>query len=385
MPMKRRRRVKKTGNQQRLRWAVAGQGHFAQTAILPAFEHAADTSELVALFSDDETKRNQLRRQYGASFALPYAELDDFLRSGEVNALYVAVPNHRHREFTIRAAAAGVNVLCEKPMAPTSAECREMIDACARARVKLMIAYRLHLEPANLTAVERIQQGAIGDPRYFISAFSFPLDPGNVRTKATAEGGGPLYDIGVYCINAARYLLRAEPEEVVAMTGRRPDDPRFNVTQEQVSAIMRFPGDRLATFTCGFAGADVSELTVVGTRGSLRLDPAFSHTKPLAMEERRQRGKPKRRQFPQTDQVAAELAYFAECVIEDREPEPSGWEGFHDVRIIEAILKAARTGRRVELRLEPRRQRPGLPQARRRPPVRRTPPTVNVDAPRAGS
>src|SRR4051794_13427219 len=99
---------------QRLRWAVVGQGYFAQAAVLPAFAHARRSSELVALFSDDEKKRKKLGKKYGAAHALPYESYDDLLASGEVDAVYLALPNHLHREYTVRAAAAGVHVLVEK-------------------------------------------------------------------------------------------------------------------------------------------------------------------------------------------------------------------------------------------------------------------------------
>ena len=144
-----------------MRFAVVGQGYFAQTAVLPAFEHAR-SCELVALFSDDQAKREKLRRKHHVAFALPYEEYDDFLRSGEVQAVYIAVPNHLHRDYTVRAARAGVHVLCEKPMAVTVEECEQMIEACDENRVKLMIAYRLHLEQANLAAIDGHPPGPAG-------------------------------------------------------------------------------------------------------------------------------------------------------------------------------------------------------------------------------
>jgi predicted dehydrogenase len=357
--MKRRKR------NDRLRFAVVGQGYFAQAAVLPAFKHAR-SCELVALFSDDQAKREKLRRRYQVAFALPYEEFDDFLRSGEVQAVYLAVPNHLHRDYTLRAARAGVHVLCEKPMAVTVEECEQMIETCAENRVKLMIAYRLHLEKANLAAIEVIRRGRLGDPRYFTSAFSFQLDEDNVRSIPTSKGGGPLYDIGTYCINASRYLLQAEPTQVVALTGHRPDQPGLERIEEQAAAVLRFPDDRLASFTVSFGAADVARYSVAGTKATLTLDPAYSHSSPIEMILETERGK-QRKKFPLSDQVAAELSYFAECVRTGRDPEPDGWEGLHDVAIIRAILESARTGRAVDLHLEDRRQRPGAHQARKKP------------------
>jgi predicted dehydrogenase len=365
---------------QRLRWAVVGQGYFAQAAVLPAFAHARRSSELVALFSDDEKKRKKLGKKYGAAHALPYESYDDLLASGEVDAVYLALPNHLHREYTVRAAAAGVHVLVEKPMAVTEAECREMIDACRNGQVKLMVAYRLHLEPANLAAVDLARRGKLGEVRYFSSVFSLPVREGNIRTGPTARGGGPLYDVGIYCINAARYLFQAEPTEVTALVARRPGDERFSETDEQVSASLRFPGERLATFTASFGAADASWYVLVGQKGSLRLEPAYEYAEPMTLQTRLG-DKVKEKVFKKRDQVAAELEYFAECVARDREPEPSGWEGLHDVRIIEALLASAAQGKAVAVDLPDRRQRPTGKQAITRPPVPAMPALINVEPP----
>jgi predicted dehydrogenase len=377
--MKQRKRQQKRSD--RLRFAVVGQGYFSQTAVLPAFKHAR-SCELVALFSDDQAKREKLRRKYQAAFALPYEEYDDFLRSGEVQAVYIAVPNHLHRDYTVRAARAGVHVLCEKPMAVTVAECEQMIDACAENRVKLMIAYRLHLEKANLAAIEAIRKGRVGDPRYFTSAFSFQLDEDNVRGMPTNKGGGPLYDIGTYCINAARYLFQAEPTQVTALLGHSPDQPGLERIEEQAAAVLRFPDDRLASFTVSFGSADVARYTVLGTKASLTLDPAYTHSAPIEMILEKGGGNKQRKKFPLSDQVAAELSYFAECVRTGREPEPDGWEGLNDVAVIRAILDSARTGHAVDLHLEDRRQRPRGHQARKKPAPKGKPDLVHASPPR---
>ena len=138
----------------RIRYAVAGQGYIAQAAVLPAFKNAVKNSELVALISDDPAKLVKLARKYDVKHTYDYSEYDKCLGSGEVDAVYIALPNHMHEEYTIRAARAGVHVLCEKPMALTVGECQSMIQACRENRAKLMIAYRLHFEKSNLKAIE---------------------------------------------------------------------------------------------------------------------------------------------------------------------------------------------------------------------------------------
>src|SRR5687767_13762387 len=204
----------------RLRMAVIGQGHFAQAAVLPAIEQLDDV-ELTALFSGSDEKLQELGDRYGVRTLAHYDELDALLAKGIVDAVYIAVPNDLHAEMTLIAARHGVHVLCEKPMAPTEAECLQMIRACEQRRVKLMVAYRLHFQAANLIAVEIARGGELGDPRAFSSVFTMQVREGNTRVQAR-RGAGPLFDVGIYCVNAARYLFRSEPLEVLAMrlTGR---------------------------------------------------------------------------------------------------------------------------------------------------------------------
>src|SRR5581483_11576827 len=266
----------------KVRYAVVGLGHISQIAVLPAFRHAKKNSELTALVSSDPVKRRELGRRYRVPIAVDEKDYDDLLRSGDIDAVYVAEPNSRHREFTVRAAEAGIHVLCEKPLAVTEADCELMIDACREHGVKLMTAYRLHFERANLEAIKVVQSGKIGEPRFFNSIFSMQARPGNIRLQREL-GGGPVFDLGVYCINAARYLFRAEPIEVSAMTVSG-NDRRFREVEETAGAVLRFPGDRLATFVCSFGAADSGEYQVVGTKGSLHLKNAYEYALPIEME-----------------------------------------------------------------------------------------------------
>src|SRR5258706_82076 len=200
-----------------VRYAVVGQGYIAQAAVLPAFRHARANSRLVALVSGDPAKRRELGRTYDVA-TYSYDEYETCLKSGDVDAVYIALPNSMHREYTVRPADCGVHVLGEKPLAVTEAECKAMIAACRRRKVKLMPAYRLHFERATLQALRDTgAHGVIGEPRLFISSFTSNVQPPNIRLEAEM-GGGTLYDIGVYCINAARHLFRAEPIEVDCIT-----------------------------------------------------------------------------------------------------------------------------------------------------------------------
>ena len=373
-----RRRSRSGGNsfsRRKVRYAVIGLGHIAQAAVLPAFGHASRNSVLAALVSDDEKKLQQLGRRYGVQQTCGYEDVDELFASGEIDAVYIALPNDMHKEWTVRAARAGLHVLCEKPMAVTSRECEEMIRAARAADVKLMIAYRLHFERANLEAAAYARQGKLGDLRFFNSEFSMQVTQDNIRLKR-ARGGGPLYDIGIYCINAARYCLAEDPVKVWA-TSTRSGDRRFREVDETVSAIMRFKDERLATFTCSFGAADRSTYSVTGTRGSVTVNPAYEYATGLAYQA--QLGDRKRtKRFGKSDQFAPELVYFSDCVLHDREPEPSGQEGLLDVRIIEGMLRSITSGRWVSLRMPQRRRRPTLRQEIRRPAVRREPKLVDV-------
>ncbi|HTM11081.1 MAG TPA: Gfo/Idh/MocA family oxidoreductase [Verrucomicrobiae bacterium] len=360
-----------------IRYAVVGLGHIAQTAVLPAFRHARRNSTLAALVSDDPEKLAQLSRRYDVDLVYSYDEYDECLRSGEVDAVYIALPNNLHRDFAVRAARAGVHILCEKPMAVTAADCRAMIRAARDNRVKLMVAYRLHFEAANLKAVEIAKSGKIGDTRLFHSVFAMQVKEENIRTQAEL-GGGTLYDLGIYCINAARYIFQAEPYEVLAASARS-DDPRFQEIDEMTSAVLRFPENRLAVFSSSFGGADASMYEIVGTRGKLRLEPAYEYAMGLN-HELTVSGKTTKRHFPKRDQFAAELLYFSNCVQKNLQPEPSGEEGLADVGIIEALYQSAATGRAVALRSIARRRRPTMRQEIKRPAIPRPPELVHAES-----
>lgn len=356
------------GNGRYVRYGVVGLGWFSQIAILPAFQHAKKNSKLAALISSDSEKLEELGDEHGVRGRYSYDRLEDAIRDEGLDAVYIATPNHLHREHTVRAAEAGAHVLCEKPMAVTEEECEAMIRATSEAGVKLMIAYRLHFEEANLCAIERVESGRLGEPRLFEAVFANKVtDEDNIRLNPIEKGGGTLYDIGIYCLNAARYVFRAEPEEVVALSASGGDE-RFADTDETSAAILRFPGGRLATFSATFGAADQDRYTIHGTEGTLRVEPAFRHAATL-----RHRltvgGRSCSVEFPERDQIAPELLHFSECILEDREPEPSGREGLADVRVIRALYRSAAEGRAIRLDPVPQQERPDPDQERHEPPV----------------
>ncbi|SEK96895.1 glucose-fructose oxidoreductase [Stigmatella aurantiaca] len=357
-------------------YAVVGLGHFAQESILPAFTHARGNSRLVALVSGDPRKARALGTKYKVP-VFGYEQFEECLALPEVDAVYIALPNSMHAEYAVRAARAGAHVLCEKPLATTEEECREMIRACAENDVRLMTAYRLHFEQANLQAVKAVREGKLGEVKLFTSTFSFQLRTPNIRAEAD-KGGGVLWDIGVYCVNAARYLFRSEPIEVFAFCDWS-GDPRFLETEEAASVVMRFPEGKLAAFNVSFGAEAVATYRLVGTEGELHLENAYEVKGPIHWTLKRQ-GKTRRGKAPSRDQLAPELITFSDCILEGREPEPDGWEGLADVRIISALYESAVSRRPVQLEPLARTRRPTPDQEQRHPPTR-TPELVLVQAP----
>jgi glucose-fructose oxidoreductase len=366
----------------RVRYAVVGQGYISQIAVLPAFVHARRNSELAALVSDDPTKLRKLGKKYGVDHLFGYDEYEGGLKEAGVDAVYIALPNDLHREYTERAARAGVHVLCEKPMAVTVEDCQAMIRSTEASGVKLMIAYRLHFEQANLKAIALLESGRLGEPRVFSSTFTMQVkDEDNIRLRKR-RGGGTLYDIGIYCINAARYLFRAEPVEVFAASANN-GEPRFREVDEMTSAVLRFPGERLAGFTSSFGAADVASYQVVGTEGDLRLDSAYEYAEAMTLTTTI-KGRRREQRIARRDQFAPELLHFSECVLSGREPRPSGREGLADVRVIEALYRSARSGRPIKLEGYDPGRRPTPEQEIRRPPVQE-PELVKANPPSAES
>jgi len=362
----------------KIRYAVIGLGYISQIAVLPAFAHASKNSELTALVSSDPVKLKKLAKKYNVANTYSYEEFDDCLNSGEIDAVYIALPNDMHREYTVRSANAGKHILCEKPMAVTEKDCEAMIQAADKNNVKLMIAYRLHFEEANLNAIEIIKSGKIGEPRLFNSVFSQQVkDEQNIRLKGEL-GGGTLHDMGIYCINAARYLFQEEPIEVTAFSANN-GEPRFKDIDEMTSVIMRFPGEKLAVFTSSFGQSESSAYQVYGTKGNVRLDPAYEFAEGLKYTVTVD-GKSKEKQLPKRDHFGPMLSYLSDCILNDKQPQSSGKEGLADVRIISALYQSAEKGKSVKLADFKVGQRPSLQEKIVRPGVKK-PDLVNAKPP----
>lgn len=336
----------KTDN--KIRYAVVGLGYIAQTAVLPAFKNAETNSVLTALVSGDEQKLKLLGAKYKLDKLYLYSQFETMLKNQEVDVVYITTPNFYHRNIMETAAKYGVHVLCEKPMAVTTEDCLSMIQSAEQNHTKLMIAYRLHFEAANLDAVSKAQHKEIGELKIFNSVFTMNVkDKKNIRLKNPKDGGGPLYDIGVYCINAARYLFRSEPTEVYAMAGSDKD----------ISVIMKFPQGRLANFSISFGSYATADYDLIGTEGRIRMENGYEYSTAMDLKTYKDK-KTSTKKYPKRDQFAPEIIYFSDCIIKNKNPEPSGIEGLADVKIIEALLLSLELGSPISVEPENKKIRP---------------------------
>jgi len=334
----------------RVGYAVVGLGRFAEYAVLPAFRHSKK-ARLVAVVSGDERKAKRLAAKFGASDYYGYEDYVLCLNHPQVEAVYIATHNAGHAAYTQQAAASGRHVLCEKPMATTVEDCRQMIQACQGNRVRLMIAYRKYFEPASVELKKLVSSGKLGRLKIIHSAFTIYLPPGGIVPRWHLDrrlaGGGSLVDVGVYCINTVRWLTGKEPVEASAYQWS-VDPARFGEVEENIAFRLNFTGGLVLQAAASFGAAQASFLHLHGEKGWAALDPAYAYD-----EERRLFGKIGGRWFEKKfkvlDEVALELDYFAQCIRHSRQPEPSGVEGLRDVAVMQAIYRSAREGRPVAI------------------------------------
>lgn len=340
---------------EKIRLAVVGAGWISQIAFMPAVANTGN-AVMTAIVSGNAENSRKLADFYGIQHIYSYDQYDAMLAADIVDAVYIALPNSMHADYAIRAARAGKHILVEKPLAITVAECEAMIAAAAEAEVWLMTAYRLHNEPGTVEVLERIRNGDIGDPRMFISAFSFQAAPDNHRLKAE-HWGGPLQDLGVYCINAVRHIFAAEPIEAIALKGHGNNDARFTEIEEITAVTLRFPGDRIAQFSASFGANDIDMYRVIGSKGDITMEPGFKFETATKLRIR-QGSAISEIEFPQIDHFGAQTAYFADCIMNNKRPEADGEEGLADVAIMRAIERAAETGTPQSIELPPRSRHP---------------------------
>ncbi|KQV57710.1 glucose-fructose oxidoreductase [Caulobacter sp. Root343] len=334
----------------KLGYAILGLGYYATRIIMPRFAEC-EQSRLVALVSGTPEKLKTFGEQYGIpeSHRYSYETFDRIADNPDVDIVYIITPNSLHRTFTERAAKAGKHVMCEKPMAATAADCQAMIAACKAAGRKLMIGYRSRFQAHNIEAIKLVRDGALGPVRTIVADHGFTIgDPKQWRLNKALAGGGSLMDIGIYSLNATRYLTGEEPVAVNAMESTDRSDPRFKEVEDIISFQLLFPSG--ATANCYSAySANFNRYRVTGPKGFVEIDPATSYQ---GQSMRTQLGGPPTPREPaptKTNQFSAQLDHLSECILTGREPIVSGEEGLKDLRIIEAIYRSAREGRTVKL------------------------------------
>lgn len=334
-------------------YAIVGIGKLSKEQILPAMQ-VCKLSKPAAFVTGHPAENKPLAEKYGipADRVYTYEQFETLKDSPDVQAVYVVLPNSMHAEYVHRAAKIGKHVLCEKPMALTVEQCQGMIDACKRARVKLMVAYRVRYEPYNQAAIQVVRSGQLGKVITIVANAGFNINEPNAanpqwRLKKELAGGGCLMDIGIYALNATRYLTGEEPAEINGLVQSDPNDPRFKEVEGNCNFQIRFPSGILASCTSSYAYGGPSGYRVFFDRAVLELEPAISYG-----NLRGRIGSPQGTQnfdFPQANHFASEMEHFSQCILEDKEPLTPGEEGLKDVKAITAIYESARTGKTVKL------------------------------------
>jgi predicted dehydrogenase len=316
--------------------------------ILPGFGHAKSV-RVTALVSGERDKARAVAAQYGVpeTHLYDYANFDKLRDNPDVDIVYIVLPNALHMEYTVRAAQAGKHVLCEKPMATNVADARAMIDACAKAKRRLMIAYRMQYEPHQRRLIAMARDPANG-PIRLIDAVNGQNDANNGqwRQKKAMAGGGSLVDVGIYCFNAARYITGEEPVEVTGRITRPDSDPRFREIEDIAQFTLRFPSGTVATCSSGYSFHQSNHLRVQSEKAWFEMSPAFSYNS-LELRVGRKAGEANTVStigLAPNDQFAREMDAFAWSIRNDKTPLTPGEEGLQDLRIIEAIYRSAASG-----------------------------------------
>jgi predicted dehydrogenase len=333
----------------KLGWAIVGLGSLSINQILPAFAKC-EKSKVTALVSGHPDKANKLALRYGVNpkNIYNYQNYDSLKDNPEVDIIYIVLPNGMHAEYTVRGFQAGKHVLSEKPMANTPAECQQMIDAAHKANRKLMVAYRCQYEPYNKEAIRIARSHELGPTQMILADAGFSMgDPKQWRLNRQLAGGGSLMDIGIYALNASRYLSGEEPTEVNAMVYTTPNDPRFKEVEEHITFQLRFPSGILANCSSSYGYFHQSHFRVMGTEARLEMDPATWYSGLRLWIERG--NTIDQRDLPVVDHFTTEMDHMSDCVMQNKEPLTPGEEGLRDLTIMMAIYEAAKSGRTVKL------------------------------------
>jgi predicted dehydrogenase len=326
-------------------FALCGLGSLSTHQIAPALQQS-QFCRLAGIVTGTPAKAARWKSQYNIPdrSIYNYDTMAQMVDNHDIDVVYVVTPNALHAESAIKAAKAGKHVLCEKPMETSVEKCQQMIDACRAAKRQLAIGYRLHFEPNNLECVRLAREKVFGGLKSIKAGFGFAIgDPKQWRLNKALSGGGPMMDVGIYALQAMRYLSGQEPVSVSAIA-TTTDKVKFRDIEETLAWQMKFPGGILASgnTTYGFDGNNF--FTAQAERGSFGLEPAYNYH---GIQGTRSDGKTI--ELPDMNQFAAEMDDFAQCILENRPTRVPGEEGLRDVKIMMAIYESARTGKAVNL------------------------------------
>jgi predicted dehydrogenase len=338
-----------SGEEKTLGFALVGIGNLSMGQLLPAFAKCK-TARPVALVSGHPEKAKQQAEKYGIDpkYIYNYENFDSIKDNPAIDVVYVVLPNGMHAEYTIRAAQAGKHILCEKPMANTVEDCQAMIDACKSANRKLMIGYRLRYEPMTQKAIALAHSAEdVGDIKQITAEAGFNAgNPDQWRLNRKLAGGGSLMDMGIYALNAVRYLSGQEPTEVSAVSYSTPGDPRFKEVEETIAFELRFASGIVASCLSTY-GFNCNRFRLYGTEGQLESEPFQAY-----QGSRLWQGHGRSRQqvsYEPVNHFAAEMDDFCQRILGDKPSLTSGEEGLKDLKVMMAAYESARAGKAIKI------------------------------------
>ncbi len=332
----------------KLGFAFVGLGDFCRNHLLPGMM-GCSFCKPVALVSGHPAKAAVVATKYGidSKNIYNYENFDTIGDNPAVDVVYVVLPNGMHAEYTIRAFGAGKHVMCEKPMANSAGECRQMIEAGKKAGKRLQIGYRMHWDAATLACIAALREGEIGPIQIIQTATGFAIgDPKQWRLNKKLAGGGCLMDIGIYSLSAARYLSGEQPTEVFAHTYQDTRDPHFREVEQHCDFQLKFPSGVLASCLSSY-NTNLNRYEVHGRNGYCVLEPGEAYTGVKFQISRG--GRLETVDVTPADQFVGEMDGFAWAIMGDGPFKATGEEGLRDLGIIEAIYQSAREGRSIKV------------------------------------
>ena len=322
--------------------ALVGLGKYSTGQLGPALKETKHCY-LAGIVTGSPVKAMEWKNKYNIPDAniYDYENFDFIKNNNAIDIVYIVLPNSMHEEYVTRAAKAGKHVICEKPLAITVEECDRMIEACRKAGKQLSVGYRLHFEPHNREMMRLGNEKVFGNIRSMKAGHGMETVDG-WRIDKQLAGGGPLMDLGIYCVQAVRYTTGMEPIAVRAQEGEKKDEEKFKSVEESLTWQMEMPGNIVAECATSYSD-NMKYLTADADNGWFELEPAYQYK---GIKGKTSKGK---MNFPQVNQQALQMDDFALAIKENRPTPVPGEMGRQDVKILQAIYKAMETGERVEI------------------------------------